>query len=413
MGLFEGNVGWHFRHLEAPLNVLALRPYLFYNTPTPEEASVGFLGNSRRKIMIKRFACVSIAVLAFTMLAESKPAVSATALLKDGSTVKGEFKTDKVKGTTLFAKDLVLDTSIVRAVNFTGTNGEAKVELSNGDRFGMAIANPSFTIKSLLGELNVPCGSFRSFSLSRIPVTGKGGPLDGLIFYCTFDDAASVTSPAIGPIGKFMTGNFADGKIGRALMTMPYTKHAAFEFPAGFIKDAGCIEFWAKILKQAPIIANGGDPRLFTITCADNHEMACNIDIVSNDGTGNSGFALRTWFGCKSSISGMRYLRYAELFPTENWRDWHHYAVVWDKEGISDLPQAPRAALLVDGKLIASAGFEPLSAHMIRMPSETPHVLGFTNDPVIDTEHNTKSPFLIDEFKIWNYAKKDFFQDAP
>lgn len=363
--------------------------------------------------MIKRFAFVSIAVLAFTALAEAKPAISAMALLKDGSTVKGEFKTDKVKGATLFAKDLVLDATIVRSVNFTGTNGEAKVELSNGDRFGMAIANPSFTIKSLLGELNVPCGSFRSFSLSRSPLAGKWEGLDGLIFYCTFDDAASVTSPAIGPMGKFMTGNFADGKIGRALMALPYTKHAAFEFPAGFIKDAGCIEFWAKILKHDPIVANGGDPRLFTITCADNHEMTCNIDIVSNDGTGNSGFALRTWFGVKSSISGMRHLSYADLFPLGDWRDWHHYAVVWDKNGISDLPQAPRAALLVDGKLIASAGFEPFSAHMIRMPSETPYVLGITNDPVIDAEHNTKSPFLIDEFKIWNYAKKDFFQDAP
>ena len=358
--------------------------------------------------MIKRFAFMSIAALAITALAEAKPALSATALLKDGSTVKGEFKTDKVKGATLFAKELALDAAIIRAVNFIGTNGEAKVELSNGDSIGMKIVNPSFTIRSLLGELNIPCGSIRLFSLSRSSVVGMGGPLDGLIFYCTFDDATSVTSPAIGPIGKFMTGNFADGKIGRALMAMPYTNHAAFEFPAGFIKDAGCIEFWAKILKQSPIVANGGDPRLFTITCADNHEMACNIDIVSNDGTGNSGFALRTWFGCKSSIGGMRYLRYAELFPSRDWRDWHHYAVVWDKDGISGLPQTPKAALLIDGKMVASAGFQPLSAHMTRMPSETPYVLGITNDPVIDSEHNTKSPFLIDEFKIWNYAKTDF-----
>ena len=195
-------------------------------------------------------------------------------------------------------------------------------------------------------------------------------------------------------------------------MTMPYTRHAAFEFSTGFIKDAGCIEFWAKILKQSPVVANGGDPRLFTITCADNHEMACNIDIVSNDGNGNSGFALRTWFGCKSSISGMRSLRYADLFPSGDWRDWHHYAVVWDKDGISGLPQTPKAALLIDGKMVASAGFQPLSAHMTRMPSETPYVLGITNDPVIDSEHNTKSPFLIDEFKIWNYAKTDFLHNA-
>jgi len=358
--------------------------------------------------MAKLMALAAVAVAAFAALAGALPAVSVTASLKDGSTVKGEFLTDKVKGSTLFSKDLALEPSIVHTVNFTDTNGESRVELSSGDRFGMTVINPSFTIKSILGELKISRGNVRSLAFSNRPVTPNGGSTGELIFHCTFDDEASVRSPSVGPVGKFMAGGFADGKINRALMVMPYTKHAAFDFPVGFIKDSGCIEFWAKILKQSPTVATGGDPRLFMITCADDHQMACNIDIVSNDGTGNSGFALRTWYGCKSSVKGMRYLRYADLFTSGDWRDWHHYAVVWDSNGISALPHAPKAALLVDGKLVASAGFEPLSAHTVRMPSETPHVLGITNDPVIDAEHNTKSPFLLDEFKIWNYAKTDF-----
>ena len=358
--------------------------------------------------MTKLMTLMTVAVTSFAALAGAMPAVSVKVSLKDGSTVKGEFLTDKVKGSTCFVKDLALEPSIVRTVNFTGTNGVSKVELSSGDRFGMTIANPSFTIKSLLGELKIPRDNVRSISLSRGFIASDGGSADGLIFHCTFDDEASVRTPSVGPVGKFMAGGFADGKINRALMVMPYTKHAAFDFPVGFIKDAGCIEFWAKILKQSPTVATGGDPRFFTITCADSHEMVSDLDVVSNDGTGNSGFALRTWYGVKSSISGMRYLRYAELFPSGNWRDWHHYAVVWDKNGISALPHAPKAALLIDGRLVASAGFQPLSAHTVRMPSETPHVLGITNDPVIDAEHNTKSSFLLDEFKIWNYAKTDF-----
>lgn len=362
--------------------------------------------------MFKQITLVTVAVIAFMALSGAMPAVSVTVSLKDGSTVKGEFLTDNVKGGTFFAKDLALEPSIVQTVNFTGTNGESKVELSSGDRFGMTIVNPSFTIKSLLGELKIPRGNVRSIILSKRGVGSNGGSVDGLIFHCTFDDEASVRYPSIGPIGKFMTGGFSDGKIGRALMVMPYTKHVAFDFPIGFIKDSGCIEFWAKILNQSPMIATGGDPRLFTITRADNHEMACNIDVVSNDGAGNSGFALRTWYGCKASISGMRYLRYADLFPSGDWRDWHHYAVVWDPNGISTLPHAPKAALLVDGRLVAHAGSQPLAAHTIRMPSETPYVLGITNDPAIATEHNTKSPFLIDEFKIWDYAKTDFLHNA-
>lgn len=357
--------------------------------------------------MIKRVVLTAVIVVAFTALAGQGLAVSATALLKDGSTVKGEFLTDKVKGVTIFAKELVLDVGIVKNINFTSTNGEAKVELTCGDRFGMTIINPSFTINSLLGELKIPCGNIRSVSLSERPVSAKGGGSDGLIFHCTFDDEASITSPAVGPAGTFMTGRFEEGILGKALLAMPFTKHAVFEFPAGFIKDSGCIEFWAKILKPNPVVGTGGDPRLLAITFADTHELASWLDVGSNDGTGNSGFTLSSWFGARSSMRGMRCLRYADLFPTGNWRDWHHYAVVWDKNGILDLPQAPKAALLVDGKLVTSVDVQSVPAHLFRMPSQTPYILGITYDPTLGAENTTKSPFLIDEYKIWNHAKID------
>ena len=59
--------------------------------------------------MFKRMVLTTVVVVACVALAGARPAVSVTALLKDGSTVKGEFLTDKVKGTTIFAKELVLD----------------------------------------------------------------------------------------------------------------------------------------------------------------------------------------------------------------------------------------------------------------------------------------------------------------
>ena len=354
-------------------------------------------------------AMVIVVISMFGVLAGEKTVMSVTASLRDGSTVKGEFNTSEIKGGTLFDKELVLSPSLVKSIGFTGTNGESKVELVNGDRFAMKIANDSFELRSMLGDLKIPRANFRTISLSaRSASAAKGGSSEGLIFHCTFDGEKSITSPSVGPAGRYMTGSFVDGKVGMALMTTPFTKHAVFELPVGFIRDSGCIEFWAKILKQAPSVGAGGDPRLLAITCADSHKLACNIDVVSNDGAGNSGFALRTWFGCKSSISGMPYLRYADLFSAGDWRDWHHYSVVWDKNGISDLLHAPKAALLVDGKMITSVGFQSGPTQLNRMPSETSYVLGITYDPDVDAEHNTKSPFLIDEFKIWDYAKTDF-----
>ena len=352
-----------------------------------------------KKIIVNAISCCC----ALAAFAGTNATVNATASLKDGSSVRGDFLTKGIAGSTLFAKNLVLAPGIVKSVNFASTNGEAKVELSNGDRFAMTVSNDAFAVRSILGDLKIPRMSLRAMSLSARAPAANGGATGGLIFHCTFDDAASITSPAVGPAGTFMTGTFEDGKIGKALLAKPYTNHTAFEFPQGFLKDSGCIEFWAKILKTSPTVGGGDDPRLLAITRADNRDLVFNVDIVSNDGGGNSGFALRMWYGGNASISGMRPLRYEELFPTGNWRDWHHYAILWDKEGISDLPGSPKTALLIDGKLTIGAGFG--AAH--NLPSKKPHVLGITCDPALSPENNTKSPFLIDDIKIWDYAKRD------
>ena len=114
--------------------------------------------------MIKQLTFATIAAVVLTSFADVKPVVSATASLKDGSSVKGECLTDKVKGSTVFSKGLALDVAIVKSIIFTGTNGEAKVELINSDRFAMKVINESFALRSMLGDLNVPRSSCRTIS---------------------------------------------------------------------------------------------------------------------------------------------------------------------------------------------------------------------------------------------------------
>ena len=86
-----------------------------------------------KKIIVNAIACVC----ALAVFAGTDATVNVTATLKDGSSVRGDFLTKNITGATLFAKKLVLTPSIVKTVNFTSTNGEAKVELSNGDRFAI------------------------------------------------------------------------------------------------------------------------------------------------------------------------------------------------------------------------------------------------------------------------------------
>jgi hypothetical protein len=193
-----------------------------------------------------------------------------------------------------------------------------------------------------------------------------------------------------------------------ALQTTVYSQNATFDLPADFFSTSGCIEFWAKIQKPSSYIGNGGDPRLFTITQKSTNNTISTLDIVSNNGGGNSGFSTWTFLGNMASIRGCRSLRYEDLFQTSNFRDWHHYAIIWDKDGISDLTGTPRMALLLDGNPVPDIQNHVRSTEEAYAIISTPTLLSFTHDPKLDPEFSTKSPFLIDEFKIWNYAKTDF-----
>lgn len=352
------------------------------------------------------FTTILTAIVYSTFAHDTTTTISANAMLKDGSTVKGTIGTEHISGSTLFTEKLDLNPTIVKSIAFVGTNGESKVFLVNGDAFAMNISNAGFKIKSLLGDLEIPRTNFRSLTFSIF--SGVNAADGGLIFYCTFDDEASITTPAFGPKGSFLQGKFLQGKIGQALLTTVYSQNATFDLPADFFSTSGCIEFWAKILKPSSYIGNGGDPRLFTITQKSSNNTICGIDIVSNNGAGNSGISTATLLGNMASLHGCRSLHYQELFPYSDYRDWHHYATVWNKDGIDDLPGRPRMALLVDGKFIPDIQNHVRSAEDAAALISTPMRLSFTHDPNLDPELSTKSPFLIDEFRIWSYAKTNF-----
>ena len=153
---------------------------------------------------MKHFIAAVFASVIFAALAADDAVVSANATLKDGSTIKGEFLAQKISGSTVFANQLALDPAIIKSLTFTGTNGDAKVSLVNGDTFAVTIANDTFAIKSLLGDLKIPRANFRALSLSVCH--GGNAAEGGLVFYCTFDDKTSITTPAVGPKGIFQGG---------------------------------------------------------------------------------------------------------------------------------------------------------------------------------------------------------------
>ena len=344
---------------------------------------------------MKHLIAAVFASVIFAALAADDAVVSANATLKDGSTVKGEFTTKRITGSTIFMEKLELDPALVKTVTFVNTNGESKIELNNGDKFAMTVADEAFAIKSLLGELNIPRTNFRSITLSSRRISA-GGCDDGLIFYCTFDDEASVAAPAVGPSVKMELGKIiADkGKTGGALFVNPGIAGAQIAFPSGSFGTEGCIEFWANMASGKTEFTTGGDPRFFLLSAKDGTEIA-HFEYASNNGCGNSGLGghicgLRT-----QTNSGCSYLMpYSAVFKGEDYNGWHHYAFAWSTTEL---------AIYVDGKLFCRTE-GTLNAKQIAGDV----IMDIPLNRLSGKSFNNKSAFYMDELKIWNKAKTEF-----
>ena len=338
----------------------------------------------------------AISAATFAVVAQDATTISAKATLKDGSTFKGEFTTKRITGSTIFMENLVLDPALVKTVTFANTNGESKVELNNGDKFAMTVADEAFAIKSLLGELNIPRTNFRSITLSSRRITA-GGCEDGLVFYCTFDDETSVAAPVVGPAVKMELGKIvADkGKSGGALFVNPGIAGAQIVFPSGSFTSEGCIEFWANMASGKTEFSTGGDPRFFILLDSNGAEKG-GFEFASNDGAGNSGIC-GTFFGIHAySNSGYSYMMpYSDIFKGEDYNGWHHYAFVWAQNYLK---------IFIDGKEKCRATGN-LNAQEI---ANTTITIDIPLNRITGKSFNNKSAFFMDELKIWNKAKAEF-----
>ena len=343
---------------------------------------------NRTYIFASIFATIALAASA----QNATTTIAANATLKDGSSVKGEFATEHFVGSTIFAEELNLNPTIVKSLTFAGTNGESKVELANGDKFAMNVANDSFAIKSLLGELAIPRTNFRSIALTQRKVTASGD--DGLVFHCTFDNEAAINTPAIGPKGTVCSREFTDGRINNALRVPVGSSAGIFTLPPETFGKEGCIEFWAKIEPHREIYRDC-DPRMIFIKSPAGWFT---VEYSSNNGGGRGGFCVRcfNFEYIKGGPFGGGY-KYADVIPDVT--AWHHYAFSWTEDALT---------IYIDGVALPGAfktGNGRIDEEKLKSSSS---IMGLPNDNTnpYNTEPNT--PFIIDELKIWNHAKSVF-----
>ena len=92
-------------------------------------------------------------------------------------------------------------------------------------------------------------------------------------------------------------------------------------------------------------------------------------------------------------------------FIKDNLYGWHHYALVWDADGVVlSNGNTATAAVFIDGKTVLTASATnwngpPLANHrsFLVFPSREDEMPLYV-----------RVGYAIDEFKIWDYAKTDF-----
>lgn len=358
--------------------------------------------------MNKTLYFASALTLTFCTLAvESAAYVKTTATTRDDSTIKGMLTTDSFNGGTFFSDNLSLPPQKIANITFLQTNGAAKVLLTNGDTFSYAVSNRDVTISSLLGELKIPCSTLRSLTFENPQSRDTSS---GIVFACDFESEAETPN--------FSGGSIVEGKFGNALHVPPRTSAAKVELPAGSIGRQGTIEFWGRIDKGA-YMTTGGCPRFFEIINMDTkHEIS--QDWNANNGEAGYGLTFRM-DGLPAMVSShYGNSTYESLLgdPTA----WHHYAIVWDAEGLrvkaptpisvrngntkpaTIAPLPPKAAVFIDGRCVMSTTSESWTGPAL---SQTSATLFFPNR-LDEMPWYGRTGYSIDSFKLWNVAHTVF-----
>ena len=358
-------------------------------------------------------AAVSFMALSLSALNANDGGVGAAVTLRDSSVIKGTVAPD-----TVFEGGIVFDSSAKRSFPMgceiggmalpvpavgemvaNGTNGVQVITLVNGDKFHFNLKAKALPVSTSLGDFSIPFSSIRRLAF----IAKEEPPAGSLIFHCTFDSPESVEKPAVGPGGTvLMPGAFETGKINGAMRVSPRTESARFSIPAGFLKDKGCIEWWAKI--QSPLDGfSSCDPRFFRIRFSETVDSV--FEFSSNDGAGGGGLVIR--------FPGLLYLQkphrrtawlYSQYFGESGVHDWHHYAIVWNTEGLPfpDESAHYQLAVFIDGTRIHVEPYDwrqKISLATLESKSAT---IDFPFNSDYDNPLIGKADYLIDDMKIWD-----------
>lgn len=334
-----------------------------------------------------------------------RPDLRAEIHLCDGSSLFCTIQARALSFAPTFAEKIPIPLKAVKFIEFGDDDKTTVIHFDNGDRLTGALLAKTIRVRSLLGRFEIDVRKIK-----RIVIKPNAAPdaktAQGLLYWNTFDSPDAIRSPRVGPKGAFVAGTIVEGKMGQALKTNGARDAISVDFPAGAFRNKGCIEFWARIDDPTRLFSGGGYPRLFTATTG-NWGFWLEYNINNGHGMGGlcAGVASRPCGIPRSFMGGPQ--PYGTVLKS-NPGGWHHYALVWNDEGLKNINASDGRpatfAVLLDGKMYSSRNFEGMPGSFAAA-ANGPVFFGVPHPNVTDYRDVS---FSIDELKIWNYDKTEF-----
>lgn len=211
---------------------------------------------------------------------------------------------------------------------------------------------------------------------------------------------------------QFIPGPFAD--FGNAYaVDYPANLSSNLTFPASVLPARqGTIEFWGKLSNFPDSISNSGIAFLFPDTFGHFPVTHFRIGFASNDGCGGSGLYGTVGVATDSFCSGLAERATGDSTYSNilgNTSAWHHYALVWNQDG---LPDGHRVTVFLDGVVAPLTYSLDLAPQAFDNPANYP-------DQIFNLAMNLEQGFgtiAIDNLVIHNTAVLDFsgrFTEMP
>ena len=245
------------------------------------------------------------------------------------------------------------------------------------------------------------------FLLSIVPMVpvAHADPGHGLVLWNKLGSQTEIENSEVGLDGTFSGGGFVGGMFGNAY-SADHTQDLLVTFPKEVIPiDAGTIEFWAKLTGFPSCMEWREKP--YFVNISDGYSRFA-LGFNGNDGGGNGGLVGQVGHGFKTgtgpyrSPSGGTCWTYEEVLGTGQVEAWHHYALVWDENGIAGVGDGTKkVAVFLDGQLNSGIWYDYFGGDSELVPL-TGGELGLIMNNM------SQGSAAIDNLIIWNYAKTDF-----